>query len=492
MRSNFLLAALLLAGCVDASLDDSDTPPSDDGDDISVRAVIEPNDTLGDHSVAGDFNGDGFMDLAMSATGETVSGKAGSGAVAIYYGSLAGLSLTPDKVYTVASFGKTPHAADHFGASLAARNMGGDQAWELVVGAPGFWATNASGTAIENSGAVFTFTAAHDVGLTPANVITERAAGGSVEQNDNFGSAVAMGSYNGTTSEVAVGASGEIPGGTLRTGWVTIMSWSGSLLVGVQNISPPAGTIGGALFGASLATIHYGSPAVDDLAIGAPGDSNGGTVHWYKGYTNPFAMMHNQTLAGGGAGFGSVIVAGTFHKGGKPDLAITSPATTTFPALNPGSVIIYNQNATSHQYDYLQQIAPPTIFPMKFGSALAACDLDLDGADELAVGAPNAAVGSTRGQVYLYQGSTGTNDLLSMQGSPLSIHVETYSTGGFEAYGSAIALADFRHPMAVQPGMAVGAPGATVHGNANAGLIDEYTGTGALPSYWNTHTEAAQ
>jgi hypothetical protein len=132
MRAQWIVGGLLVAGCIDNA-------PDDEPHDFHLRlGVIEANDYFGSQMVAGDFNGDGKVDLAIAAVGEGVSGHPGAGAVFIYKGTANG--LVPWQVFTENAFASAAiNDYDMFGYSLAAREMTGDNAWELVVGAPGYW-----------------------------------------------------------------------------------------------------------------------------------------------------------------------------------------------------------------------------------------------------------------------------------------------------------------------------------------------------------------
>jgi hypothetical protein len=60
-------------------------------DSPDVEDTAESGDRLGDHLGAGDFNGDGFPDLAVSAWGEDVATIGNAGAVNVIYASSTGL-----------------------------------------------------------------------------------------------------------------------------------------------------------------------------------------------------------------------------------------------------------------------------------------------------------------------------------------------------------------------------------------------------------------
>ena len=99
--------------------------------------VLESSDRTGEAVSCGDFDGDGFDDLAIGAPGETVGSLASAGAVVVYYGSQFGLTHLRAFELTAASVGATAQAGAEFGAALAAGDFDGDGDDELAVAAPG-------------------------------------------------------------------------------------------------------------------------------------------------------------------------------------------------------------------------------------------------------------------------------------------------------------------------------------------------------------------
>lgn len=86
----------------------------------------------------GDFNGDGYRDLAVAAPSATVDGKKGAGAVTVLYGSAHGVDASRRTTLTQNSPGVpgAAEAGDLFGASLATGDFNSDGFADLAVSAP--------------------------------------------------------------------------------------------------------------------------------------------------------------------------------------------------------------------------------------------------------------------------------------------------------------------------------------------------------------------
>jgi len=95
----------------------------------------------------GDFNGDGFADLAIGEPGATIGGHANAGDVIVIYGSGSGLSTTahradiwfgdlwPSRVGGARTVDS--QAGDLFGSALASGDFNGDGFSDLAIGIPG-------------------------------------------------------------------------------------------------------------------------------------------------------------------------------------------------------------------------------------------------------------------------------------------------------------------------------------------------------------------
>lgn len=103
-----------------------------------IAGAAETSDRFGAAIASGDFDRDGYADVAVGVPGETIGAVRGAGAVTVIYGSSQG-PTTRDQIWWHGSRG-VPGAAQSqaaFGAALAAGDFDGDGYGDLAVGAPG-------------------------------------------------------------------------------------------------------------------------------------------------------------------------------------------------------------------------------------------------------------------------------------------------------------------------------------------------------------------
>lgn len=107
-----------------------------------IFATGQAGDALGARIVpVGDWNGDGFGDVAVSAPDVDRDGAAGAGAVFVIWGTpdaagqAGAVTLSPGGEGAMAILGAEADGA--FGRALAAGDLDGDGAGDLLVGAPG-------------------------------------------------------------------------------------------------------------------------------------------------------------------------------------------------------------------------------------------------------------------------------------------------------------------------------------------------------------------
>ncbi|MGW1028736.1 FG-GAP-like repeat-containing protein [Streptomyces sp. NPDC002577] len=104
-----------------------------------VPGTDEDYDNFGAAAAVGDATGDGYADVAVGATYETVDGHRSVGNVVFLKGGSAGLTTSGAQSFHQATPGVpgAAEAGDHFGSSLRLRDINGNGRADLAIGAFG-------------------------------------------------------------------------------------------------------------------------------------------------------------------------------------------------------------------------------------------------------------------------------------------------------------------------------------------------------------------
>jgi FG-GAP repeat protein len=202
-------------------------------DSPGVRGNAQQADHFGDALAAGDFDADGFADLAIGILFDKAGGLNG-GAVVVLSGSAAGLTGAGAQFWTQDSPGvpEDSEGEDEFGAALAAGDLNDDGAADLAVGVPGEDLDTPA-----DAGAAIVLYGVPATGLTAtdAQLWTQDSPGvpGASELQDAFGVSLATGDVDGDgIADLAVGAPQESLGAVADAGAVNLLFGSAAGLTG--------------------------------------------------------------------------------------------------------------------------------------------------------------------------------------------------------------------------------------------------------------------
>jgi hypothetical protein len=309
----------------------------------------EPVDLFGFAVAKGDFNADGFTDLAVGAPSEDVGTAGLAGAVNVFYGSANGLPATSQ-----VRLQSNPENSDRFGSALDAGLFNDDDVMDLAVGAPG---ETVGGR--PDAGAVSVFYGS--AGGLPAT--SQTLLQGNPELGDRFGTALVAGFFNADQGDLAVGAPGEDVGGAGGAGAVSVFSGTPGGLPTSSRVLLQANSEVGDQFGSALAAGFFDT-GPSDLAIGVPfedlgGATDAGAVNVVYG-SNTGLVGRNQTLTQDSPGvvgtaepgdlFGVALARGiflnNFNGDGFADLAIGAAGEDVGAATDAGAVNVQYGSST--------------------------------------------------------------------------------------------------------------------------------------------------
>jgi hypothetical protein len=397
----------------------------------------ETGDQFGAAVSTGDFNDDGFTDLAIGVPTDDIKIADGAGRVNVLYGSASGLTADGNQLWSeqLQGVGGEPRSGENFGGSLSSGDYNGDGFADLAIGSPGEVLGDATG-----AGAVFVFYGSVDglqVTAPVKQTWSQDVLGDDAMAGDAFGSAVASGDLNGDGfADVAVGAPGEK----------------------VESVD-----------GAGSAHVLYGS---------ADGLQAAGAQLWTQDSANVEGKCET------GDAFGSALAIGDFNHDGRADLSVGAPGEDLEPVVDAGVVnVLYGSAAGVQTTAPKDQKWSQDSTSVKgtaetddaFGAALTAGDFDDNGVGDLAIGAPGETIGSTvgAGVVNVLYGTsaaglqaTGPNDDKWSQNSKNL--EDTAETG--DAFGAALASGDYDGDG--HDDLAIGVPGENVQGNEGAGAVN--------------------
>ncbi|WP_371670885.1 FG-GAP-like repeat-containing protein [Streptomyces sp. NBC_00289] len=352
----------------------------------------------------GDFNGDGYRDIAVSAPLAAVGGKSRAGQIAVMYGSPSGLRTAGRTLISQNSAGVPGSAEtnDFFGTSTAAGDFNGDGYADLAVGAPG------EDVGSDTDGGAVTIVWGSAAGLAGGTTVADPSPSG----QDSFGKSLAAGDFDpdGKTDLASGGTSAKV---WVFRGGFTKAGGNGGRYYATARIVK--GTDAGALH---LATGDFNGGGGDDLIVGGyDADTNFSTnVLIYASPTGTKLEDGSQEdLAAG-----MISDTGDLNGDGKDDVVIGETWDDGIPgAVKGGKIgVVYGNDYSSYTVHSIGQdtagVPSAAETDDRFGWEVSVGDINGDGYADVAVSAPaenltttGASVGDTGAVTVLYGSASG-------------------------------------------------------------------------------------
>ncbi len=462
-----------------------------------VAGPAQEGALAGSALAAGDFNCDGFEDLAVGLPLYDVDILANAGALLVLYGSEDGLTATGSQFFDQfePDLPDVPEEHDSFASALAAGYFNGDGCDELAVGVP--FENFGAGEDADNDVGEVIFLLGSEDGLEPGYGVYQGWDQGGViagiaEAGDRFGQALLAYDFDEDGfDDLAIGVPGEDLGGEANAGAVNVLFGSAAYANGARDIvlfrgsgELPGEPQAGEQLGLALAAGNFNDGAGRELAIGAPFQdlpdaAAAGGVLIVSDLAGSLPVLERNAGSAGvpgeveaGAHFGAALAAGDFDGDGRDELAVGIPGQGLAgdPA-DTGAVSVIDFGGPDSSALWTQEDLNPENAEAsdQLGDALAAGDFDADGTADLAIGVSFEDLGplTDSGLLHVLHGAPETG--LSNAGDQTWLQTIDPSEGG-DRFGFALATGRFAGHTGLD--LAIGVPAETIGAAEAAGAFN--------------------
>ena len=419
---------------------------------IYAAATVDPASASATNTVVGpDFNGDGYADIPVGASGKTQGGSFGAGAVTILYGPSPGISATSNFHQGTSGIVGANERHDHWGHQTFHADFNGDGFDDLAISAP----DEDIGTTIDTGGLSILYGSSTGLKATNSWSFNQNSLNipGVNEMGDRWGSTLAAGDFDADGyDDLIIGVPQEDIGSIQDAGAVIVLYGSASGLAtsrargfNQDSLGIPGGNEAGDRWGETLVVDDFNGDSFADLIVGVPNESIGSiqkagaiTVIYgsSEGLTSQGSVLVHQGTPNVPGGpeendmWAQSLTAGDFNFDQISDLVVGSPNESIGTKLKSGAITIFFGSANGistvgstllHQGSY--EMAGGNEPNDRWGEVLSAGDFNGDQFDDLAIGTPNESIGSIQeaGSVTIAfgseQGITGINSVLYHQNS---------------------------------------------------------------------------
>ncbi|MEW2388736.1 FG-GAP repeat protein [Streptomyces venezuelae] len=415
----------------------------------SNAAAAAPATADAPSKIRGDYNGDGYVDLAVGVPSATVDGKARAGYVNVVWGGASGLGKHGSTTVSQATAGVpgTAEAGDAFGFAVASDDMNGDGYSDLIVGAPE--EDTSVGLSAGTVAVVWGGAGGFKGGFTAANGDYGSAFYGAQLATGDFDKDgdkdIAFNAHFDESSSVVTRPGPFTAGSPSKVSRVTGWHFAGST---------------------ALASGDFDGDGGDDLAISYRGMEISGTtvMNRASGEWKETWQTSDRT--------DTALATGDFDGDGTTDLAVgnvqpnpETEETTCADRLGGAVLSVYGKKdgalgdgGTACTTQASPEVGGTAEADDNFGAHLAVGDLDRKGGDELIVGADAEAVGTVKNAgTYWTLASSGA-------GKPFTGPAFSQNTAGVagtaeadDHFGESVATGDYNGDSL--PDVTVGAPG---------------------------------